>query len=281
MMTEIKWTYDEMYKWYTKQHKISDAMLPDVKAIIYESKRPSKKDSNVLEPFIKKNIVWTGLAPLQDNSLFPSNLFLVYDDNKNNKQSLYFVFPKEKEVSQGTKFLAADHYTFLNDSSDKRRPCHFHATRYVYDSGQFFAGHFKDFMSNKLVLPRDEADIFKKHQREKPFLLKLISLQWNQIQQISSGGTKTRYRPEEKAEYIKNNKAFCNKWLEEKVKKAVVFGIRRGNQICWTATIYKEGRLREAYGYTGIYYETQISTQDKDYETQFQQRFLTDFVSNV
>lgn len=82
-MNIIKWSYDEMYKWYTKQHKINDEMTDEIKAIVYESKRPSKKDSTKLEPFIKKNIIWTGLSPLQDDSLFPNKCFLVYDDNKN------------------------------------------------------------------------------------------------------------------------------------------------------------------------------------------------------
>jgi hypothetical protein len=269
-----------MYKWYTKQHKIHDEMTDEVKAIIYESKRPkaSKKQSAKLEPFIKKNIIWTGLSPLQDDSLFPNKLYLVYDDNSNNKENLYFVFPKEKRFTETTNFWAADHFTFLMDVSDKRKPCHFHTTRYLYDSGLFLTVHVKDFMPDKLFLPDNISDIFKKHQNEKNFLIELISFPWKQLRQ---GGSKKQNKPQEKARYINNNEAFCNKWQEELVKKAVIFGIKRGDKMCWTATIYKQGRVREAYGYTAMYYETSILNQETDYEIEFQLRFLEDFVSNI
>ncbi len=270
---QIDWKYDDMYNWFTKQHKINDIMSPDVKAIIYESKRPSKRDSTILEPFIRKNIIWTGLCPLQDDTLFPNKLFLVYDDNKNTKQNLFFVFPKQKT----TQFLAADHFTFLHDTSDKKKPCHFHSTRYVYDSDRYFAGHFRDFMPDELVLPQDSSNIFLKHTQEKDFLLDLISLPWNQFQ---SGGTK-RYtqKSKEKAEYIKDNQEFCNKWREQNVKKAVVFGIRKNNKMCWTATVYKQGRFREAFGYSGLYYETSVNLEE--YDKEFQLHFLEHFEFNV
>lgn len=277
-MSILKWSYDEMYKWYTKQHKIYDEMSDDIKAIIYESKRPIKKESTKLEPFIKKNIIWVGLSPLQDDSLFPNKLYLAYDDNKNKKQNLYFVFPKEKRVSDTTNFLAADHFTFLMDTSDKIKPCHFHTTRYMYDTGMFFTGHVKDFMPDKLNFPDNIPDIFKKHQNEKPFLLELISFPWKQLRQ---GGSRKQNKSAETARYISDNEAFCNKWQEERVKKAVVFGIKRNDKICWTATIYKMGRMREAYGYAAMYFETPILPQESDYEKEFQRRFLEDFVSNV
>lgn len=282
-MNAIKWTYNEMYKWYTKQHKINETMSDDIKAIIYESKRPSKKDSTQLEPFIKKNIVWTGLSPMQDDSLFSKKLYLVYDDNRNKKQSLYFVFPTEK-IAENTTFLAADHFTFVLDKSDKKKPCHFHSTLYMYDKtsnimeGEFLARHRKDFMADNIRLPEDIGTIFQKHQKTKSFLIDLITFPWKQLKH---GGTRNQKQSQEKARYMNDNEAFCNKWQEDAVKTAVVFGIKRDDKICWTATIYKKGRLQESYGYTGLYYETSILSQEEDYEKEFQRHFVDDFVSNV
>jgi hypothetical protein len=62
-----------------------DSTSNDIIAIVFESKRPSKKNEHMVEPFIKSNIKYVGLAPLQDNGLFEGPLYLVYDDNKSAK----------------------------------------------------------------------------------------------------------------------------------------------------------------------------------------------------
>jgi hypothetical protein len=92
-MNTINWSYDGMYKWFTKQHMLVDSTSNDIIAIVYESKRPSKKNEHMVEPFIKSNIKYVGLAPLQDHGLFKGPLYLVYDGNKSAKQWLYLVKP--------------------------------------------------------------------------------------------------------------------------------------------------------------------------------------------
>lgn len=77
------------------------------------------------------------------------------------------------------------------------------------------------------------------------------------------------YEMKEKARCINNNEAFCNKWQEENVKKTAIFGINNGDKMNWTATMYKMGRIREAYGYACMYYETPILPQETDYEKSF------------
>lgn len=128
-MRKIKWTYDLMYKFYTKQHIINPEDDPEMITIVYESKRPMKKDQSKLEPFVKRNIIHVGRSPVQNDELFPMGLFLVYDDNASGNKFLYFVYPTRTECR--TPFIAANHYTFCENKTDKKHPCHFHRTLYA------------------------------------------------------------------------------------------------------------------------------------------------------
>ena len=113
-------------------------------------------------------------------------MFLVYDDNTSNKQWLYFVKPCETKCinSNDISFLAANHFTFCYDKSDKNKKCHFHSTEYdckVMNSIPVYrAMHRRDFMPDVLNLLDDYNSIFTKHTDDKPYLIKLIEYPWHQ-----------------------------------------------------------------------------------------------------
>jgi hypothetical protein len=78
----ISWSYDIFYNWYKKQLKYVDektGVQDPVLAIVYESKRPKKKDIDKLEPFIKPNIKYAGLCPIQDTVNYPNGLYLLME----------------------------------------------------------------------------------------------------------------------------------------------------------------------------------------------------------
>lgn len=257
----MKWTYDDMYKWYTKQHMIHDSS-DEVLVIMYDSKKPSKKDAHMLEPFVKRNIKYVGKAPVQDKRLYPNGVFLVYDDNASKKKWLYFVYPTRENNN-----ILANHFTFCHDISDKRKPCHFHSTLYTtvvsVEGTRFRQDHEKDFMSDTLQFPEDEGAIFVKHPESKPFLLKTIQHPWKSEQ---VGGGRKPSQIQTPAHHIRNGE-FCRQWSEYGVKALMCFGIRVGNTYVWNMHFEEKGRRPAATLRPAVRIETPVYQDAEMYET--------------
>ena len=172
-----KWTYDAMYNWYTKQGKMKNSSQDTLSAIIYNSCKVSKTQK--LEPFIKPHIKYVGKCPYQDKTIYPNTLFMVYDENKDGRQNLYFVHPTHTQCADKSVVMA-NHLSFLYDKYDQKNHCHFHSTGYacinIGSTISYVFKHFPDHFPSELTFPDDQATIIKRseHQSIKPFLLKII-----------------------------------------------------------------------------------------------------------
>ena len=85
-------------------------------AIVYEAKRPSKKNLSLLEPFMKPNVTLIGSTPVQNPTIFPNGLFTMADDDSTGKKWLFFVYPQYRDCD-GERVLLADHMTFCTCNS--------------------------------------------------------------------------------------------------------------------------------------------------------------------
>lgn len=227
------WTYNNMYKWYTKKGKVRDPLHEIVYAIVYDAKKPKQKDVGKLEPFIKRNITYVGESPLLNENLFPNNLYLVYDDNKSEKQWLYFVSPRIKEG-----ITLPDHFTFCYDKSDVKNPCHFHSTTYdinTIENDTSFR-HVKDYFPDKL---ETYDNIIKNplHRSKRDFIIQLMD-----YPRKVSGGTKKRNKQSEAARNITNQR-FCHMWFDNKIKSMTAFGICQNDKIYFTVKVTTNERL--------------------------------------
>jgi hypothetical protein len=73
-ITMIHWNYTAMRSWYVKHsHYIDDTKDTPVFAIIYE--RKNKKSPYFVEPFVKSEIKYASLSPVQNETLFPNGFF--------------------------------------------------------------------------------------------------------------------------------------------------------------------------------------------------------------
>lgn len=266
----MKWSYDVMYKWYTKQGKIRDSLYEIIYPVIYDAKRPNKKNQTQVEPFIKRNIIYVGESPLQDYTLFPNGLYLLYDDNGDTKKWLYFVYPTQKECSAGKTVMFADHLSFCQDKSDKKNPCHFHSTTYdcAADNDYTFR-HVKDYFSDQLNEINDSStDIIKHpfHRQKRSCILSIMQLPWHQIQ-VGSGNKKKRKESKPKHRPISNEK-FCTFWNENRIKHTCMIGIRNNDIIIFSIAIYKKGRTNNNELYTSFVFQCH---KDSDYESLLQE----------
>jgi hypothetical protein len=237
-----KWTYQAMYKWYTKQGKIRNTNHEIVYAIIYDAKKPAKKLVGKVEPFIKRNIIYVGESPLQDKSLYPNDLYLVYDDNASGKQWLYFVYPTTKNA-----ITFGNHLSFCYDKTDKNKPCHFHSTTYdCQGPNDFTYRNVKDYFPDKLQLPNDDRNIIKHpfHTQQRTFILDLMKCPWMPIKGGATLKKGQTHRP------ILNT-GFCEIWEEHKIKSMSAIGFRHGEDITFSISIYKgrtaNNRVYDAY----------------------------------
>ena len=284
-MKEINWTYDAMYKWYTKQDQINEESKSLI-AIVYEAKKPSKKNQHNVEPFVKDNIKFVGLSPIQDKKVIKEDIFLVYDHNKSNKQWLYLVYPTITKCtnSDTLSFLAANHFSFCYDKSDKKKQCHFHSTEYLcnikYDTPFYWDQHTNDYMPDKLHLPNDTNNIFKKHPFNKEFLINFIAHPWHYDTKIG-GSHKHRNNKDTRIANPIRNSQFCNLWIDNKFKRMTAFGIKdstkdstkynTGTKYHWTVTFKEpgrhiQGRLIRSYVFT--------TNEGDDHETVLQQKIV-------
>jgi hypothetical protein len=85
----MHWDYKMMRSWYIKHaNDVEETKNVPIYAIVYESKRPSNSKIGQLEPFVKRNMKWVGLSPIQDRDLFPNNIYTLMDDVNSKKQWL-------------------------------------------------------------------------------------------------------------------------------------------------------------------------------------------------
>jgi hypothetical protein len=273
------WTYESMYNWYTKQGKIRDPLYEIVYSVIYDAKKPSKKDNN-LEPFIKRNIVYVGESPVQDNIIFPNNLYLAYDDNRTNQKWLYFIYPTINACGSND-IIFANHLTFVEDPTDKKNPCHFHNTRYLCDyfinKWRYTTDHIKDYIPNKLSFSNfDFTTLFKNNSGMKNALLNIIKYPWKK--DIKVGGTNKKNKVEKiKARNI-TNKLFCEMFEEYNIKNITAFGFKQDNEIIFSIKVIKKGKLVNGVIYPAMIFKTKSLD---DYEAEMQEYLAHNIEYNI
>jgi hypothetical protein len=283
-MPAIHWDYNVMRSWYIKHAKYNDQDTKNdpVFAIVYESKRPreTKKNGIRLEPFVTDETKFLSISPVSNKSLSPYDLYVLCDKIDSKRKSLYLVYPREKPCLDGSKALFGDHFTFCLDASDKKKPCHFHTTFYTCDSvageSMFYDGENRDYMPDKLTLPADEPNIFKKHSVAKETLMEFITFPWTQKTKptnTTNGGAKRKnpvqaHRPISTTVF---HEEFCDKWVNENVKSLRAIGIRRGRDVHWSVSIVPKGRRRIGLKYKGLHYITRVSD---DFEAALWREFV-------
>lgn len=288
----IHWKYDYMYKWYTKnQNNSKSSQSSNITAIIYQSQKAKKTEVD-LEPFIKQNITYVGLSPIQNKTFFPNGLYTVMDDNINKQQWMYFVYPMIKKCDNSkTEVNFADHFTFCYNKSDKKKSCHFHNTFYncVYNLQKYTytsvhrKDHFPDTLEidiktshsnsdkGKTFLIKD-TDIITKpaHEAVKPIILELMTVPWKD-KLSSNGGAKKKTTEKQKARKI-ISEDFSSLWKNIKIKEMFAFGIRNesNNKITWSVRFARSGREYQGRAYTAYVFET-----DTNDEKVFQEKLAT------
>jgi hypothetical protein len=281
-MTDIQWSYETMRAWYLKQAKyVDETKNAPVFAFVYESKKPSKSNSAKVEPFVTNNMKWANLSPIQDKELFPNNLYTLLDGEDSKKQWLFFVFPTVKEYADTNKELFADHFSFCLDPSDKKKPCHFHSTQYTCIKAlrgaiKYASDHINDFMPDKLRLPTQDSTIFKKHTEVKDTLLSIIKYPW--MYDRMTGGAKSTNRAPKAIRPITGepfHREFCDKWTLWGIKRLSAIGIRKGNLVHWSVSIFK-GRLKMGRLYRSLHYTTPVD--NTLFERELWRRVVQDFV---
>ena len=260
-----------MYDRYVKYSKVVDESS-DIIAVVYESKKPAKKDQSKLEPFIKQNIIHVGLAPIQDKLLYPNGLYTAFDDKKSDKRWLFFVSPSlVKCTDNDHAFLAANHYTFCLDQSDKDKECHFHSTKYYCmlndEVISYKTNHEKDFFSDKLLLPSDETKILKHHYgATKDSIVKLMKFPY--LLNIQSGGARRKSTTKQVARPI-TNIDFCSLWSRCGFKGMRAFGVRKNKRIHWTVCLIEKGRHARGVLQNAFAFDT--SADEEDHEVKLQE----------
>lgn len=279
----ISWSYDIFYNWYRKQLKYIDedvgvGIKDPVLAIVYESKRPKKKDINTLEPFVKPNIKYAGVSPIQDPVNYPNGLYLLMeaDPGAIQKKYIFVVFPTISECPTPT--MVGNHHTFVLDTNDTNTPCHFHSSYYTCQKiGSVYAWldpHYKDYFSTTLELPKqgsnEVTDAIIKHpinKQHKHTILDIMRYPWKSG---TSGGAKPRSASRAQASthiYVARNiqsVAFSTLWLEREYRAMYAMGIVQQNtgNVQWSVRIVRKGRDRVQLAYVFV-------TQSAD-ETLFQ-----------
>jgi hypothetical protein len=285
----MQWNYSAMRAWYIKHSKYMDEAerRSPLFSIIYESKKAKKNNKKKIyqvEPFVKNDIQYASLSPVQNNALFQTPLYILADNETSDKQWLYLVFPTHKTCINGSKALFADHFTFCIDASDQKKPCHFHSTFYACDNpagdSMYTSICNNDYMPDKLLLPRDEPSIFKKHAYAKDTLLEFIKHPWNQ-QQIGGGASGKRkkavhtYRPITDAPF---HGTFCDKWTSMRVKGLRAFGVMvaggGGRAIIHWSVLVLKGRQRIGHKYVALHYTTPVFQDPFEYEIALWREFV-------
>jgi hypothetical protein len=273
------WTYESMYNWYTKQGKIRDPLYEIVYSVIYDAKKPSKKDNN-LEPFIKRNIVYVGESPVQDNTIFPNNLYLAYDDNKTNQKWLYFIHPLHI-ICDNNDTILSDHLTFVLDPTDKEKSCHFHTTKYFCVSGftkwEYTTKHTKDYIPDKISFTNNDFSLlFQRNSDIKNIIVNIMKHPWN----IKVGGTnnKIKLKPKEKVKARNiTNKLFCKIFEEYKIKNITAFGFKKNNEIIFSIKIMTSGRISNK----NLYPATIFKTKSLDHYEAEMQEYLANVIPTL
>jgi hypothetical protein len=254
-MRTISWSYDVFYSWYKKQIASGPNADP-LLAIVYESKRPSKRDIGKLEPFVRPNIAFVGEAPIQDSELFPRGMYMLLETEPKDRKWMFLVYPTlETCPPNGTnKHLVANHFTFVLNHTDRTNPCHFHRTVYACagPSGEdpsWVQQHIHDHFPATLHLSRTgttDAIIHKPaNQRFKNAILDIMRFPWTSSSPSSFvGGVKKRvgvaHRPIQSA-------PFAILWLEEEFKELHAIGVRDATGIQWSVSLVRKRKGRHPW----------------------------------
>jgi hypothetical protein len=177
--------------------------------------------------------------------------------------------------------MFADHFSFCIDKSDKKKPCHFHSTGYscmkIAQDIEYVSAHKKDFMPDKLNLPQDDTGIFKKHIASKDTLLKIIKYPWMYDTQATQfdGGAKRTAIPSRPITGEPFHHEFCDKWTLWGIKGLHAIGVRKGNVIHWSVSIFK-GRIKMGRAYQSLHYTTPVDASL--FEQELWKHLVQDFV---
>jgi len=247
MSLPIKWTYDVFYTWYRKHFSYtSTETIAPIVAIVYESKRPKKKDTSILEPFVTRNLQCVGLSPLQNYTLFPNGLYVLYEKEPSHRKWMFFVFHTNEDCP--SKTTVGNHFTFVIDQGDKIKPCHFHSTYYkcvkILEQYDWLDAHYKDYFPLAVDLPRHgltEAIInSSQNQPIKSTVLDIMRYPWKE-KTGSSGGKPKKGDNEPDALPIRSQQ-FAALWLERGYKQIHAIGIIKNNMTNWSVRIVRKGR---------------------------------------
>lgn len=293
MSPPIVWDYNTMRSWYIKHAKyVEETKNIPIYAIIYESKRPSNSKLGKLEPFVKPNMKWVGLSPIQDRTLFPEKLYTLMDDAESKRRWMFLVYPHEKRCIDGSTEIFGDHLSFCIDHYDKKNPCHFHSTYYTcnVNAGDtiYGDGGVPDYMPRgPASLKKDQnggillgdKQVFTKHVAARDFLYEFIGYPWTST--ASSGGS-----GKNKTSSIKDvvrpistdafHGEFCGKWLAKELKGMRAFGIVRNDRVHWSVSVLFKGRRKLGRIYRGIHFITRVHPDPIEYERALWKAFCQD-----
>jgi hypothetical protein len=136
-----------------------------------------------------------------------------------------------------------------------------------------------DYMPDKLILPRDEPLIFKKHQYALETLLSIVKYPWV----YSSGGAKGKRKKAVNTHRESNrpvtdapfHEAFCDKWTSLRIKGLKSIGVLdRDGQIHWSVSVAK-GRPKMGEKSMALHYRTPVHQDPFEYEIALWREFMT------
>jgi hypothetical protein len=158
---------------------------------------------------------------------YPNGLYLLFPTNDNRK-SLYFVFPTEKQIAHNKSIFTGDHFRFLWDKGDLDRPIHIHATDYTplfrSPNEGFFRNYQINNIANEIDLPISDynTNAFQDMQPNHNDILD-ISRKYNSIKNLTGGTGVARTRSTTISNSLKNI------LLEMNIISLLSFGIKHGN----------------------------------------------------
>ena len=298
----MEFTYSKMWHWFTDAHgSASYPATDDIIVRIYDANHTAKKYGNGREmPFthpgvkvsrVNDEIITKSVHPM----MFRRGLFVVSENTEANEQAkhkalrrknLFFVFPVEKREGsiggEGRTILAADHFSFCLDKSDKNTPLHFHLTSYQPEStfpGFGSTTHLNNYLPAAFTLPIAsdaflvsdflKTDLFRAYG---VFIHALLSRDWlspppvRQQQQQQLGGTKNRRQKQKQRARCAGPLSFREAWSALPLHKLIMIAAKRADG-AYDVTLVIYDRLlggkselsRQSWGFVGVPAETVMS----------------------
>lgn len=177
-----------------------------------------------------------GLNPLLNQTSSTEGLLLsrtmnyfhiLMDDNRKNKNWMFFVCPIEEE---NTKQLVGNHFSFCISKNDAVNACHFHST--------FYRRHGATIISHSGCLFLERALLIR--------LLGTMLIYNTRIHSLTSftGGAKDKTIKAEQGLVARPiiSQAFADRWNACAFKNMVAIGLPSGTNIKWCVRFQRRGR---------------------------------------